>query len=59
MEKEMPKTEEEWKKTLTPEQYSVMREKATEAPFTGKLLHEMERYVYMYGLRKCSFSFEY
>ena len=27
------KTEEEWKKILTPEQYRVMREKATEPPF--------------------------
>jgi len=38
----MPKSEEEWKKKLTPEQYHILRNKGTEPPFTGKYVHNKE-----------------
>jgi peptide-methionine (R)-S-oxide reductase len=43
------KTEKEWKKILTNDQYKVLREKGTELPFTGKLLFNKEKGKYVCG----------
>ncbi|MFQ3576842.1 MAG: bifunctional methionine sulfoxide reductase B/A protein [Cytophagales bacterium] len=39
-------TEKEWKSRLSAEQYYILREKGTERPFTGKLLHNKEKGTY-------------
>jgi peptide-methionine (R)-S-oxide reductase len=39
-------TNEYWHERLSPEQYEVLRNKATETPGTGKLLHNKETGVY-------------
>jgi peptide-methionine (R)-S-oxide reductase len=41
------KTDEEWRKELTPEQYKIIREGDTEAPFTGKYYHFKHKGVYL------------
>jgi peptide-methionine (R)-S-oxide reductase len=43
---EIAKTDEEWRKQLTPEQYAVLREKGTERPFTGKFEDHYEPGTY-------------
>ena len=41
------KTDEEWKKLLTPEQYQVLRRKGTERAFTGELHDNHRKGVYV------------
>lgn len=45
----LERSEEEWKKLLSPKQYHILREKGTERPGTGELLHNKE-----IGTYKCA-----
>ena len=40
------KTEEEWKRSLTPKQYEILREKGTEPAFTGEFVDNHENGSY-------------
>lgn len=46
METSYKKTDEEWKKQLTPEQYHVLREKGTERPHVGKYTLTVDKGIY-------------
>lgn len=43
---EKPKSEKEWQKKLTKEQYQILRLKGTEKPFTGKYWNHFEKGIY-------------
>jgi peptide-methionine (R)-S-oxide reductase len=46
MSEKVNKTDEDWKKTLTPEQYQVLRKAGTERAFTGEYWDNHEKGVY-------------
>lgn len=43
----MDLTDQEWQARLTPEQYQILRQKGTEAPGSGALLHNSARGTYV------------
>jgi peptide-methionine (R)-S-oxide reductase len=49
MSPKVQKTEEEWRRELTPEQYEVLRRAGTEPPFTGRYVHSEEDGMYRCG----------
>lgn len=47
MPKRIEKTDEEWKDELSPEEYRILREKGTDAPFSGEYVSEKHAGVYV------------
>lgn len=43
----MIKSDEEWRKVLTPVQYHILRESGTERPWTGELLNNKDTGLYV------------
>ena len=46
MKNRIEKTNEQWRRELTPEQYHVLREKGTERPFSGEYDHVFDAGTY-------------
>src|SRR5262245_18452068 len=46
MTNKVTKSEKEWREELAPQQYSVLRQKATERPFTGEYVHNKAEGTY-------------
>ena len=47
IQRKVTKTEEEWKKVLSPEEYHVLREKGTEPAFSGKYRKNKKKGTYV------------
>ena len=47
MTEEIKKTDKEWKLSLTPEQFKILRQCGTEPPFSGKYVHHKEDGTYV------------
>ena len=46
MSERVRKSEEEWRRSLSEEEYRVLRKKGTERPFTGEYWDEKRRGIY-------------
>ncbi len=49
MRSNLPRTDEEWRKRLTPEQYNILRQAGTEPAFSGALVHNKDEGTYACG----------
>jgi peptide-methionine (R)-S-oxide reductase len=57
MKRKVEKAEDEWRRELSPEEYRVLRDRGTEAPFTGKYHRSKDKGKYVCaGCGKVLFS---